>query len=204
MATAMTIESWQETALLTLVDGTTCHNFALITESFELNTGEKSIEGLATVSGGRIVKWTPEGDTEFTAKIVPIATGFDDATSMEGFWVKFQPQSLAGGGTVTGNPTSVFNRRFRKTYGVSILQTSGTYPSNATLANATGSDAQRLSMRNSYITSLKQAFGTSDGLTGDVTIKCPAFNKTGNSNVQFETTAAGASAVLAVLSWANA
>lgn len=199
-STAMLTESWQETALLSLMDGSTAYNFALITESYELNTGEKQIEGLATVSGGRIAKWTPEGDTEFSAKIVPIGVGTDDANwGLEGFWAKFQPASTVGG-TYNSNPAVVQNSRFRKTWTVAIMQTSGTYPANATLANAASSDAKRFAMRNAYIVKCTEAFGTSDGTTGEVIIKCPAFNKAGSSNVQFASTASGSSA-LAVLSW---
>lgn len=201
-STAMTYESWQETALLTLKQGSgsTAYNFALITESFEMNTGEKGVEGLATVSGGRIVKYTPEGDTEFTAKIVPIGIGTDDMTNMEGFWNKFQPQT-SDGYTQNGVLNRAFNKRIRNKYTVSIMQTSGTYPADATLASPTGADALRMSMRNAYITKCTQSFGTSDGLTGEITIKCPAFDKSGASNLLFESCAANGATAIAILSW---
>lgn len=202
-STSMNFESWQETALLTLKQGSgsTAYNFALITESFELNTGEKAIEGLATVSGGRIAKWTPEGDTEFTAKVIPIGIGTDDQTSLEGFWNKFQPQA-SDSYTQNGVLNRAFNKRFRNKYTVAILQTSTTYPADAT-ASVSSADAIRFAMRNAYITKVTHSFGTSDGLTGEITIKCPAFDKTGASNVLIESMAANGATAMGVLSWSQ-
>ena len=199
-STAIVYESWQETALLTLMQGSTAYNFALITESFEVNTGEKAVEGVATVSGGRITKWTPEGDTEFTAKIIPIGIGTDDLTNLEGFWNKFQPQT-SNGYTQNGVLNRAFNKRFRNTYTVCVMQTSGTYPASANLASPTSADAKRVSMRNAYITKCTQAFGTSDGLTGEITIKVPAFAKDGSSNILDESCSANGATAIGVLSW---
>lgn len=193
---AYTKESWQETALLTIYDGATYTNFALITESFEFNTGDKEIEGLPLVNGGRIAKWTPEADTEFTAKIIPLGVGAGTETSATGFWQKFQPPAAL----VSTDPIAIQNTRNRSTYTVAAMWATS-FPGNA-IASASVSSAAttRLSMRNAYITSLKNSFSTSDGLMADITIKCPAFGKDGSSNVKMES-CDGSLAALATLTW---
>ena len=175
------LESWQEVAMLSVNNGTAIANFALITESFDINNGEKNIEGQATVSGGRIVKWTPEGDTEITCKIIPVGVSDPNDTTLDGFWQHFQPQSVSD----TSYPRVVSNSRLRTTVSVAILwcQAFPASVSNAFSATASSHAAYRICLSNAYITKNSHSFTTDAGLTADVSIKCPAFDKNGVSNV---------------------
>ena len=196
----MLTESWQEVALLSIKDmtGTTAMNFALITESFEPKAGDKEIEQISTVSGGRITKWTPEGMTEFTAKIIPIGDGYVNQTSLEGFWGLFQAATT----NPTAIPLDIQNTRNRKTWNLSCLWIQGgvtNFPANAFLASTASCDAHRFSIRNAYITANPMSFSTSDGLGADITVKCPAFTKAGASNVKVEST--DAAGTLTAVTW---
>jgi len=176
-ATNMTEESWEEVALLTLYDGVTEQNFALITESFDIKPGEKDIEGQPTVSGGRIVKWKPEGDYEFSAKITPVGSGTETQASMDGFFQRLHPQSTPD----NTMPVHVLNTRNRNKYTVAIMWAT-TLPANATLGTTT-TEGYRIAFQNAYVTATPFSFSTSDGLMGEVTIKGPAFTKAGAANI---------------------
>ena len=195
----MNIENWRETALLTLVDSSNNKmNFALITESFDFKPGDKDIDPVPMVNGGRIVKFNPEGPFEFSGKIVPLGAG-TTAASIEGFWQHMHPQGTPKG----AGAIQVFNTRRRNVYDVAIMMTSGTYPADATAASPAAADSQRVAVRNAYITAEPYSFSTSDGWMADITIKGAPFTKAGASNISFESTDA-ASTAIAILSWTNA
>lgn len=194
MAADTTPESWQEIAILTMDDGTTKTNFALITESFEINGGEKGIEGLPLVNGGRIAKLSPETDTEFTAKIIPLGVAVTTETTATGFWQRFQPQATPD---VT-QPLRALNSRLRNKYTVAVVWSTQTQ-ADAMAASTANAVALRFAMRNAYITKLTHSFTTSDGLMADITFKCPAFGKDGTANVQMEST--DGTGTLPILAW---
>ena len=57
-------ESWNEVCLVSLNDGTTDMNIAPIMNSISINQGGRPVESVATLSGGRILNFKPEEDTE--------------------------------------------------------------------------------------------------------------------------------------------
>lgn len=179
-------ESWQEVALLSIKTSLATQNFALITESIDVTHGDKQVEGMATVAGGRIMKWTPETDTEFTAKIYPVGVGRLADTSSNGFWQIFQP-SAAASGVADTYPQNVSVSRIRNTYSVALMW-SQSLPADA-FAPTTGSPAAyRTILRNAWITKFKESFSPSDGYSGDITIVCPPFAKDGSINITKEST----------------
>lgn len=176
-------ESYQEVALLSIKTSAATQNFALITESIELTTGDKNVEGIATMSGGRIMKWTPEGDTEITFKCYPVGAGRLADTDSNGFWQTFQPQATA----IDTYPQNVSVSRFRNTYSVAMMW-SRSLPANAFAATTTSDSAFRTILRNAWVTKYKESFTPSDGLSADVTIVCPPFAKDGSVNITKEST----------------
>jgi len=176
-------ESWQEVALLSISNGSSIMNFALITDSFEVQGGEKQIEGKPTVAGGRIVMWTPESDSEFTAKVIPVGVGKTTDTSADGFWQWYQTPSSPD----NTFPQSVSNTKNRNTVSLAIMMAS-TLPSTAFATTSTSASAYRTTLKNAYITKYTESFSTTEGLSADITIKCPAYAKDGTSNVIKEST----------------
>jgi len=77
----MVVEAWTESALINLNDGTTDMSIHAITDSIDIDSGEKGMEGIPTLGGGRIKKLTPQTDTTITFEGYPIAIGDKDATS---------------------------------------------------------------------------------------------------------------------------
>ena len=52
--------------------------FASITETVDFDIGEKDIEGVALTNGGRVTKWTAEGDSTITFEAYPLEAGAGD------------------------------------------------------------------------------------------------------------------------------
>lgn len=72
----MVNDAWIETCLLEVakISGEGVQ-FAAITETMDFDLGEKDIEGVPLVNGGRVTKWLPEGDRTITFEMYPLEAG---------------------------------------------------------------------------------------------------------------------------------
>lgn len=72
----MVNDAWMETCLIGIskIAGEEVQ-FAGLTETVDLDMGEKDIEGVPLVNGGRVTKWTPEGDSSITLEAYPLQAG---------------------------------------------------------------------------------------------------------------------------------
>ncbi len=173
-------DAWTETALINLNDGTTNMSVGAITETIDIDQGEKPMESIATVSGGRVKKFSPQEDTSITFEAYPIAIGDKDATSQDGLDLFFNA------GTSSSAPFSVTSSRSRTTFTVTIMWTDSTTTS-ATSTIASGKYALRYNFANCDLISCKPSF--TDGiLKATYVFKCPAFNKAGTGNITEEST----------------
>jgi hypothetical protein len=69
-------DAWMETCLIGISKiGGEEVQFASQTETADFDIGEKDIEGVALVSGGRVTKWTMEGDSSITFEAYPLEAG---------------------------------------------------------------------------------------------------------------------------------
>ena len=72
----MVADAWMETALIGIsIIGSEEVQFSSIVETADFDIGEKDIEGLALVNGGRVTKHTPEGDSSITFEVYPLQAG---------------------------------------------------------------------------------------------------------------------------------
>ena len=72
----MADDAWMETCLVGISKiGGEEVQFQSITETADFDIGEKDIEGLALVNGGRVTKWNPEGDSSITFEAYPMEAG---------------------------------------------------------------------------------------------------------------------------------
>ncbi len=94
----MVDDAWMEECLIGIsVIGGEEVQFASITETEDFDIGEKDIEGLALVNGGRVTKWTPEGDSTITFEVYPLEAG-----AGEGFFDLLHGNEVIVSGTTTG------------------------------------------------------------------------------------------------------
>ena len=72
----MANDAWMEECLvgISVIAGEEVQ-FASIAETVDFDIGEKDIEGLALVNGGRVTKHTPEGDSSITFEVYPLEAG---------------------------------------------------------------------------------------------------------------------------------
>jgi len=72
----MADDAWMENAFIGIsIIGSEEVQFNSIVETADFDVGEKDIEGLALVNGGRVTKHTPEGDSSITFEVYPMEAG---------------------------------------------------------------------------------------------------------------------------------
>jgi hypothetical protein len=179
MATPDTVEdAWMETCLVTISKiGGSDMEFAALTETVDFDLGEKDIEGIALVNGGRVAKWNPEGDSTITLEAYPIQAGTDTGSKGEGFFDLMHSDDGS-------HPIRFVNDRNRDKVRILCLWSTGSETSAAEESSA-NAQAIRLGLAEAYVTSVKPSF--TDGiLKFTITIKAPAFDKSGDGNVLAE------------------
>jgi len=98
----MANDAWMEECLVGIsVIGNEEVQFSSIIETSDLDISEKDIEGLALVNGGRITKWTIEGDSSITFEVYPLCAGSGD-----GFFDLLHGNKTIVEGTTTGTTSS--------------------------------------------------------------------------------------------------
>jgi len=188
--TTTTVDAFTEFCRITISEkGGTDYDFEGMTEDISaMDWGEKDIEGIATVKGGRIVKRTPMTDESITLKVYPTSAklGADN----EGFIQHFHPQT---GDAIQGlvadddsQPIAVKNSHARKTYRLLILWSS-LLPADAATQPAAGEAAYRIQVVNAYMTSFKPSFDDKI-ISAEATFKWAPFDKDGAYNKVEEST----------------
>lgn len=180
----MAVDAWMEKCLVSIAaQSGTDIPFQALTETVDIDTGEKDIEGMALVNGGRVTKITPEGDTSITLEAYPVEAGSGDisaATAGAGFFDLLHAED-------TTEPTVITNTTARSKYRLAVLWTEDTTVTNASSAITGASTALRFVGANGYITSVKPSF--TDGiLKFTIVFKVAAFTKAGASQIMMEST----------------
>lgn len=176
-------DAWMETALVSIAEQSgTDIKFHAVTETIDLDLGEKDIEGIALVNGGRITKIMPETDSTVTLEAYPVEVGSGDVSSATvggGFFDLLHTED-------TTQPYSVTNTRKRNPLRMAILWTDDTSVTNAAAAVATTTQtAMRFAAANGFITSVKPSF--TDGiLKFTITFKVAAFDTSGAGQIKLE------------------
>jgi len=181
--TADTIDdAWMETCLvgISIIDGSDVQ-FASLTETIDFDIGEKDIEGIPLVNGGRVTKFNPEGDTTLTFEAYPVEAGTDTGTTGKGFFDLMHSQDASV-------PIRVSNDHERDKYRVLVLWTNDSTATTAQSTTAQNASALRIGVAEGMFTSVKPSF-TDGVLKFTITYKCAAFDKSANNNVMVESCA---------------
>ncbi len=185
MTAAATDDAWMEECLISISIASGSEvAFGAITETVDFDIGEKDIEGVPLVNGGRVTKFTPEGDSSITFEAYPLQAGTNAGTTGLGFYDLMHSQDASV-------PIRVTNDRDRDKYRVLVLWTNDPTVSTAEEITTNTYSAFRIGMADGHFTSVKPGF--TDGiLKFTITFKCAAFDKSGSGNVIMES-CAGAS-----------
>lgn len=179
------VDAWMEKCKISIsAQSGTDVKFEGLTETVDIDLGEKDIEGIALVNGGRVTKITPETDTTITLEAYPVEAGSDDisaATSGTGFFDLLHAED-------TSQPAAISNTTARSEYRLAILWTDDTTVTIAADSlTSSNNKGLRITGANGYITSVKPSF-TDGTLKFTITFKVAAFDKAGNAQILLEST----------------
>ncbi len=180
----MAEDAWQEKCLVTISkEGEGDVTFQALTETVDIDVGEKDNEGMPLVNGGRVNKITPETDTSITLEAYPLQAGTTataDDTAGTGFFDLLHTSDAS-------QPIAITNSHTRNKYRIAILWTSDTSVTNAADTTTVGYEAYRFTAARGHFTSVKESF--TDGIKKTTIVyKTPAFDKSANSNIKEEST----------------
>ena len=175
-------DAWMEECLIAIseLDGADVQ-FAALTETVDIDDGDKDIEGVALVNGGRVTKWNPESDTTVTFECYPLEAGTDTGTEGKGFHDLMHTQD-------TAVPIRVLNDHTRTRYRLLLLWTNDVTAVTAQSTTAENASALRFGFAEGYFTSVKESF--TDGiLKYTVMFKVVPYDKAADSNKMYESAA---------------
>jgi len=190
-------DAWSEVAKISIAkDGGSDLVFEALTETVDIDIGDKDFEQIATLSGARLVKFTPQGEHTITLEAYPRQAGTTTtaaAASGTGFFDLMNTQD-------TTEAQQITNDRVRQKYRLAIMwtdSTSTTCYAHSALVSPTNV-ALRVVASCGYFTSVKPSF-TDGMLKWTVKFKVPAFDSSGSGNLKVESIDGTSTATLTVL-----
>jgi len=168
--------AWSETALVTItkLDGSNVE-FAALTETIDIDMGDKDVDQITNVGGGRMVKKTPQDITTITFEGYPL-----DIDSTEGSGVS---QMFEGGTWDTVEPLETEASLSRDLFRIAILWTDDTAATSGAGSTSASTNSYRINFAHCWMNSMKPSF--TDGiLKFTFSFKCPAFNPVGTANIK--------------------
>jgi len=168
-------ETWSEKAKVSIcVEGGSDVQFESLTETIDIDIGDKDIEAITTTKGGRLVKYTPQEMTSTTLEAYPLEAGTATGTTGQGFFDLLNTQDAT-------QPISISVDHTRCRYRMAVLWTNDSTNTSAHGAVASGSLGLRV-VTCGFFTSAKPSF-TDGVLKWTVMMKAPPFKKDGTANV---------------------
>ncbi len=168
-------EQWTGVAYIAISDEDgNEYQFGALTDTIEISWGSKDIEATATVSGGRVVTYSPEEVTEISMDIFPVGISSDGSVpnGIQGWFMGLDPTASSG-----------INQLKRKKFRVAALWTD-TSPSDAA-GDISSGNSLRFSFWRAYLTSAEPDY-SDDILKTSVTFKVPPYDKAGNGCIKSE------------------
>jgi hypothetical protein len=187
---------WSETALVAIsAQAGTNVQFACMTETVDIDMGDKDFDVIAGLCGSRMVKFNPQDVTEVTLEAYPLQAGtlgFTTATTGTGFFDLMNTVDAS-------QPLVVPADRTRTPYRIAIMWTDNTSLTDATAQVVSPTNtAMRFVAAGGYFTSVKPSF-TDKVLKFTVVYKVPPFDSAGSANVKLESVSGATTATLTAL-----
>ena len=183
--------TWSETAKVAISaqSGSDVH-FQTITETVDIDIGDKDFDAIATLAGGRLVKFNPQDVIEITLEAYPIEAGTESGTTGTGFFDLMNSQDTSEAQTISVD-------RDRDEYRLAVMWTDADVDAEDAVTSPTNS-ALRVVAADGYFTSVKPSF-TDGVLKFTVKFRVPPFDKSGSANFKMESVDGTDSATLAAL-----
>lgn len=184
-------DSWSETALVTLNIQGVSGDFHMqcMTETIDVDWGEKGVDSVPTVCGGRIAKFNPEEDTTLTLEGYPLNAGFVEGSdvNVDGvmnflYGAVVDGTDDSGAGTLTAMAITSSRTRRKVRAIIRWTESSSVNAEDLMLGNTQN---LRMIFADGYVTSAKHAF-TDGVLKVTMEAKFPPFDRTGASNFKLQ------------------
>ena len=190
------IDTWKEIAYVSITKQNASpytYHFCALSESIDIDEGERGIETVKTLCGGRIVRSLPQEDTTITMKLYPqqagVVPGGTTDSAARGihdlFYESVSTSSATTGEIVVNNASSGSRNKYR----IAVLWTDlAIADGDATgEVDSPANAGLRWVGRNGYITKIAQTFSSDGQLAYDVTFVVPARQANGTTaNIQVE------------------
>ena len=177
----MASDSWSEIGYvsITVLSGSAVE-FRTLTETVDIDIGDKDFDAIPLINGGRVVKFNPQEPTEITLEAYPVEAGTVSGAVGKGFFDLLNTQDAS-------QPLSVNVDHTRTKYRMTLLWTDSTSVTTAETIVSGAKAGLRVMCADGYFTSAKPSF--TDGiLKWTVKYKVPAFDKSASANVKIEST----------------
>ena len=201
VAVGVVPDAWSETALVAITPvGYGEILFETLSSSIDCDDGEKPVEWIPNLKGGRITKFGPKEDTTLTLELYPILThntawpAAATSATAEGVY-----DLLQGATTTTLTIDSVGRAKVRCV----IMWSDNLTLVNPTVAIPTTTTADRVIYAEGYVTKVKREFSPSEPQKTTVTLKFPATDKTGNGCQAVQNHAANDATISALNAYTN-
>lgn len=173
-------DQWTEVCKvdITKAGGSAAIPFGSLTDTVDIDWGEKAVEQTALVNGGRIVTYTPETPTVIRLEMVPVGTAASATPTGLTQW-------FMGDDADVTQPLWTVNTRTRILFRVVLLWTDDAANTVASGVTAASTSSLRFSFWRCYLTSLKIAF-TDDLLKATAEFTCIPFSKTASGMIASE------------------
>ena len=154
--------------------------FQSITETVDIDIGDKDFDVIATLGGGRVVKFTPEEPITITLEAYPSQAGTETGTTGQGF---FDLMNTAD----TNQPLQISVDKVHNPYRIVLLWTDDANNQAPSKSILSGKNALRIVASDGKFTSVKPSF--TDGiLKFTIVYKVKPFDSSGNANFKVEST----------------
>ncbi|KKM65134.1 hypothetical protein LCGC14_1494340 [marine sediment metagenome] len=175
-------DTWSETALISISKASNFEaEFYSITDTMDINFGEKGFDVMANLKGGRLVKFNPQDPTEITLELFPVeaASSLAAAGAAKGVF------DLLWGGinSDTTQPISISSNRNREKLRLTLLWTDDTTVTTAAAAINLNQSGMRIIAKNAYCISANPSY-TDKVFKVTATFRIPPFDKDGNANIE--------------------
>jgi len=187
-------DSWQRKALITVDDGTTAVNMQAITETIDIDVGERDYDKIDLLNLGQIAKHGAIGITTVTFEGYNLQSGTAAAGTATGFWDLFADKpAMDAADPLTNTITNTVTR-----YRVAILWTNDGAATAGTSAVTSGATyaGTRFMIAECTCVSCKDSF--TDGMLKTILIfKGTAFDSAAAGNIKTESVALATATALA-------
>ena len=153
--------------------------FAALVEEFSFDGGEKDIEGIPLINGGRVRKWSPQSDFTFSLTGYAQLAGTDTGTSAEGFFDLMDDIDASNPMRVPATAADAFSRTL---FRVLIMWTNDTTVSSAKNVTTDTFTAMRMGWAEVVFTNVTAEFTGDKILKFTISGKCCPFDKAASPN----------------------